>query len=213
MSRPRWPDSTNPASQIPGTIHVESFLVRRALVGREPTGLHAVFKILWDKTKGDPDAVRGRIVTRTILSPSDKELAAFLRKERSDSRVVLKYILAEYESAVIKANKFDPPPYTVATIEHVLPKNLAPDWARVFDATQHDKLVGLLGNLVPLSEAQNKSLQDQRWTEKSKRFAGSNFKSTQAVAKIKKWTPAVIEERTETLIAWIIAMWPELSTI
>ena len=192
---------------------VESFLVRRSLVGREPTGLHAVFKVLWDKTKGAPEEVRTRIVTRTILSPSDAELEVFLRTKRSDSRVILRFILAEYERAVIKANKYDPPPHTVATVEHVLPKNLAPAWARLFTSIQHDKLVGLLGNLVPLSETQNKSLQDQSWSQKRKRFAGSNFKSTQAVAKLRTWTPTQIEQRTHQLISWIVDTWPELSTI
>ena len=33
---------------------VESFLVRRAFSGREPTGLHAVFKGLWRKNGGNP---------------------------------------------------------------------------------------------------------------------------------------------------------------
>lgn len=190
---------------------VESFLVRRALVGREPTGLHAVFKVLWERTKGDPNELRKRIITRTILTPNDAELTAFLKKERSDSRVILGYILSEYERHVVRTNKYDPPPPTVATVEHVLPRNLAPDWAKVFSGPQHEKLVGLLGNLVPLSETQNKSLQDESWPEKRKRFAGSNFKTAQALAKLDRWTPEAIRRRTSELVTWIIATWPSLT--
>jgi len=192
---------------------VESFLVRRALVGREPTGLHAVFKTLWDKTKGVPDEVRKSIVTRTILSPGDEELRAFLKKERSDSRVILNFVLAEYERAIIKANKYDPPPHTVATIEHVLPQNLTEEWAKTFTQNEHEKFVGLLGNLVPLSETQNKSVKDQPWEQKSKRFIGSNFKTTQEIAPSANWSAAQINKRTDKLISWMTETWPELSAI
>jgi hypothetical protein len=73
--------------------------------------------------------------------------------------------------------------------------------------------VGLLGNLVPLSENQNKSLQDQAWTEKRKRFRGSNFKTTQALAKSAAWLPDEVDHRTSQMIAWIQQRWPELSSI
>lgn len=192
---------------------VEAFLVRRALVGREPTGLHAVFKVLWEKTKGAPKQVIGKIVTRTILSPSNAELTAFLTKEKSDSRAILRYILEEYERDLIKANKYDPPPETVVTIEHVLPRHLSSSWAKWYSPAEHARCVGLLGNLVSLSEKQNKSLQDQAWTEKRKRFRGSNFKSTQVLASDKTWTASDVDSRTRDMISWIVTRWPDLSTI
>ena len=71
---------------------VESFLVRRALIGMEPTGLHAVFKVLWEKTKGNPANVVQKIVTRTIQSPSDAQLMNVLSGEASDSRVILRFV-------------------------------------------------------------------------------------------------------------------------
>jgi hypothetical protein len=137
----------------------------------------------------------------------------FLSKERSDSRVILDYIMEEYERAVTKANKYDPPPHTVATVEDVLPQNLTPEWAKLFSPDEHERCVGLLGNLVPLSETQNKSVKDQPWPEKRRRFKGSNFKTTQEIAKLRTWSAAEIKKRTRTLIAWIIETWPELSAI
>lgn len=192
---------------------VESFLVRRALVGREPTGLHAVFKVLWERTKGEPAEVLKRIVTRTILSPSDSEIAAFLLKEKSDSRAILKFLFEEYERDLIKANKYDPPTEIAATIEHVLPKNLSAPWASWVSTAEHQQCVGLLGNLAPLSDKQNKSLQDQSWTEKSSRFLGSNFKMTQKLASVRRWDAAEIRSRTSSMTAWLCNRWPELSKI
>lgn len=192
---------------------VEAFLVRRALVGREPTGLHAVFKTLWERTKGDPKQVLDKIVTRTIRSPTDLELTSFLKKERSDTRVMLRYVLEERERWFVKANRFDPPPATAATLEHILPKHLTTEWSRQFTTQEHESCVGLLGNLAPLSEKQNKSLQDQPWSEKRKRIAGSNFKSTQALSKQTSWTPSAIRKRTDEITAWITTEWKELSSI
>jgi hypothetical protein len=192
---------------------VESFLVRRALLGREPTGLHAVFKVLWERTKGAPQEVLKRIVTRTILSPSDGEIWAFLTKERSDSRAILKFVLEEFERDYINANKYDPPPETIMTVEHVLPKNLSAPWAKLFTPAEHERCVGLLGNLAALSETQNKSLQDQSWADKKKRFSGSNFKTTQQLSQSREWRGKDIDQRTREIITWLIKRWPELASI
>ena len=53
---------------------VESFLVRRAFSGREPTGLHAVFKGLWRKNGGNPASLVSDLQTRTIDFPDDAQL-------------------------------------------------------------------------------------------------------------------------------------------
>jgi hypothetical protein len=191
---------------------VESFLVRRALLGIEPTGLHAVFKSLWEKTRGKPLAVLEKVVTRTIQCPSDMELRKALMSEPVDTRVILKYVLEEYERDFVKANKFDPIPAVALTIEHILPQNLTKLWKRQFSTQEHRKLNGMLGNLTPLSEGQNKSLRDQVWSEKRKRFKGSNFKSTQDLANKLDWTPKVIRARTRVLADWVIDTWPSLAS-
>jgi len=191
---------------------VESFLVRRALLGLEPTGLHAVFKSLWAKTEGQPSEVLKNIVTATIKCPSNKALQEVLTTKPSDSRVIVKYVLSQYERSFSKKRKFDQLSATAITIEHVLPQNLAAAWTNEFNQKAHAECVGLLGNLVALSEAQNKSLQDQPWKEKKKRFRGSNFKSTQALAKKAAWTPQVIRLRTRELADWIAKEWPDLGT-
>jgi len=192
---------------------VESFLVRRALIGREPTGLHAVFKSLWDRTKGGPKDVLSKIVTRTIQTPDDSDLREVLGNARSDTRVILKFVLEELERAYVKANKYDPPPEIAGTIEHIMPQHLTVEWQRTVSPKDHEELVGLLGNLAPLSESQNKGLRDQPWEEKRKRFKGSNFKITQALAKEPVWDAQKIRTRTQEMVDWIVSEWPELDSI
>ena len=58
---------------------IESFLVRRAVCGIEPTGLHAVFKKLWKSAGGDPTKVRSYIVSRTIIFPDDAAFEVAIR--------------------------------------------------------------------------------------------------------------------------------------
>lgn len=191
---------------------IESFLVRRSLVGLEPTGLHTVFKSLWEKTKGDPSKVLGRIVTRTIQCPDNDTLLEVLTQLPSDTRKVRYYVLEEYERWFIKANKYDPLTDRAATLEHVLPQNLTETWGKVFSTEEHARSVGLLGNLVPLSEKQNKSVKDAPWGTKRERYRGSNWKTTQKVARGKTWTPKRIDNRTEELAKWIVKRWPAISS-
>jgi len=54
-------------------------------VGREPTGLHTVFKGLWQATEGEPKRVQEQIQTSTIKTPPDDELRREL-KHGSNSR-------------------------------------------------------------------------------------------------------------------------------
>lgn len=190
---------------------VESFLVRRSLKGLEPTGLHAVFKTLWDKTKGDIDVVLEKIVTRTIQVPEDGDLRSALSNQPVDTRVMLRYILQEYERDFTKKHKYDLTPI-VATIEHIVPQHLSAEWSKMFSISEHKRLVGLIGNLAALSATQNKSLQDQPWTEKRKRFKGSDFKTTQILARENQWNPEAILDRTRNLTKWIISRWPPLES-
>lgn len=189
---------------------LESFLVRRSLLGIEPTGLHAVFKGLWEKSGGEPSKVLEKIETRTIRCPNDNEVRKALTKHASDTRGILPFVLSEYERYYNQEHGFDPAPPTIQTIEHILPRNRSEDWKGEFSVREHATYAGLLGNLVPLSEMQNKSVQDQGWGEKRQRFLGSNFKSTRALGEHRSWTKSSIAERSRNLTAWIIARWPSL---
>lgn len=186
---------------------VESFLVRRAIAGVEPTGLHAVFKGLWQNAGADPDMIRAKIITRTIKVPSAEELEKKLREEPVDTRVILPNILSELERDLRKKRRYDPITDAVATIEHVMLKKRGAAWA-VAAAKDYDALVGLIGNLVPLSEMQNKSAKDEPWSLKRKRFIGSNFFMAQKVGKSVKWDPAAIRFRTNEISAWVQKRWP-----
>lgn len=199
-----------PASHCVKSLKIiESFLVRRALMGWEPTGLHAVFKTLWNKTHGEPNKVRKRIFTRTIKCPKDLELKMSLFDEAVDTRVILPYVFQEWEADLINIKDYDPIPEGNMTIEHILPQNLSKPWRKIFSKEVHRKLVGTIGNLAPLSGHQNKSIQDKSWATKKTRFKGSNWKTTQKLSKISEWSPSIIEKRNKEMAVWVNSRWPD----
>ena len=189
---------------------VESFIVRRALVGREATGLHAVFRPLWGATLGKPGLVRAKLRTDGIRCPSDIELRAFLAMEAVDGRQIMRYVLTQREREIAAKSGFDPPA-AIETIEHVLPRNLNEEWQKHFSEADHRRCVGLIGNLLPLSERQNKSIQDQGWKAKRLRFKGSAFASARSAAKQATWTAKVIDGATNDMAAWVIKRWRAIS--
>ena len=76
---------------------VESFLVRRAFSGREPTGLHAVFKSLWGKNGGNPATLVSDLQTRTIDFPDDAQLRRDIISKPFYGRRLDGYVLSELE--------------------------------------------------------------------------------------------------------------------
>lgn len=190
---------------------VESMLVRRALMGWEPTGLHAIFKSLWNETGGDPAKVAARIQTGTIKSPTDKELMRQLQEFPSDRRKILPYVLKQYERMLRSKEGIEEVlPIGSGWIEHVLPQALAGDWCKTFTESQHKGHVGLLGNLSLMTGKQNQKLQNQPFEQKRERFRTSDWLITRNLASTKTWDSKNIRNRTRHLMDWILRRWPAL---
>src|ERR1051325_6412178 len=101
---------------------VESMLVRRALFGWEPTGLHAIFKDLWNQTRGDRKKVASRVQTSTIKTPTDVDLIKELQTSHVDRRKILPYVLKQLERERRDEEGTEEAfPTGRITIEHVAP--------------------------------------------------------------------------------------------
>lgn len=191
---------------------VESFLVRRAICGYEPTGLHAIFKVLWNRTKGDPRKVAKHITSQTVECPDDAEVGGTLLHQDSYTRKILPFILRERELALGKAGGFDLSDKKI-TVEHVMPQTLSAPWAKWFDKAEHGALLGTIGNLVPLTGKQNPAVGNQGWEQKRKRYEGSAFHFTKAAADVKKWDAKAIRKRSAAWTKWFTRRWPALADI
>ncbi|MGY2236394.1 DUF262 domain-containing protein [Pseudomonas gingeri] len=188
---------------------VEAFLVRRAVVGLEPTGLHSVFKGLWGKVGADPKKLKEKIVTGTTRCPSDQQIRDALKNGDMYSRKITKYLLIQSELHYNKENGYDNATDDF-TVEHVLPQSLNAKWAVSFTKEEHKALLHTIGNLVPLTEGQNGRIKDQDWASKKTHIRGSNWKITQRVALARNWDKAQIQRRAKQFSDWALQEWPDV---
>ncbi|HGY9638207.1 TPA: DUF262 domain-containing protein [Pseudomonas putida] len=188
---------------------VESFLVRRAIVGLEPTGLHAVFKGLWGKAGANPKALKEKIVTGTIRCPNDQLVREALSNGDMYSRKITKYLLVQRELHFNSENGYDNATDDF-TVEHVLPQSLTADWLDWFSKEEHKALLHTIGNLVPLTKGQNGRIKDLDWAKKKVVIKGSNWKITQDAASAKTWNKGQIQRRAKQFADWAIEQWPDI---
>lgn len=189
---------------------LESFLVRRALAGFEPSGLHAVFKNLWAETAGDPVKFIEVIDNNpTVHFPNDAQFARDIKEESLYGRRLAPYVLAEYERALRGG---DPIPEGIEpTIDHVMPQELTAAWEGVVSVDDHKVLKHTWANLVPLSLPANAEKGQKPWSEVKLYFQTETiFKTTKRLAQqYEHWDASTIRERAESLSIWALNRWPK----
>jgi hypothetical protein len=187
---------------------VESFLVRRAIVGHEPTGLHAVFKRLWADLKGDVTAdsvTRAVFDHKTVAWPEDAEVRDAIVTRPLYGSTITPFLLLEYD-----ASQGGDPHDHVETIEHVLPQTAGTDWKQTYGESFVGGDTNALPNLVPCTGRMNSSLGNQSYSLKRARFAkDSKFKSTREFsAAHEDWNRERFLKRADELAIWAMKRFP-----
>lgn len=183
---------------------IESFLVRRAICGHEPTGLHAVFKRLWVDCEGQPTAekvTKGIRAHRTVVWPTDADVInAVVGRPLYGSSITF-HVLAELNRH-IGGDQPGTPPW----IEHVLPDSPSSEWFAVFTTDEHQSMKDLLANLLPLSQEMNQTLGNGPYVQKRQIYRDdSGFKSARKFAEdYSAWTPQHLRDRSEALASWVV---------
>ena len=186
---------------------VESFLVRRAICGHEPTGLHAVFKKLWVDCEGHPsgESVLEKLhEPRTVSWPNDDEVRLAITSRPLYGASITNYLLSQYDSSLGGDT-----PESPGEIEHVLPQTPSDEWKTSFTQDECDKLRDLLSNLVLLTPPMNKELSNDPYHLKRPRYlSDSIFKSARELARLhESWNPQAIAERATQMATWAISRW------
>jgi hypothetical protein len=187
---------------------IECFLVRRAFLGLEPTGLHAVFKSLWKKAGGDPGSVPDNLETNTIEFPNDERFKERIIEGDLYHRKLRNYVLLEYERSFEKGDPL--PEASDISADHVMPQSRQGDWKKTISEDDYNELLHTWANLVPMSGKANSEKGTASWAESQEMYKkGSNFKSTKDVAlNNEKWTAIEIRARAEVLSEWALQRWP-----
>jgi hypothetical protein len=105
--------------------------------------------------------------------------------------------------------------HSILTIEHVLPQtvDLGSDWATNWpDADERSAWVHRIANLVPLNQRRNSTARNFDFDrKKTAYFSGpkqvSSYVLTTQVLNEANWTPDILEERQEALMAVLVENW------
>ncbi|MGW9684303.1 DUF262 domain-containing protein [Flagellimonas sp. 2504JD1-5] len=186
---------------------LESFLVRRALCGIEPTGLLVLFRTAWNVMKGIPtkENLESTIKRRnTIEWPDDQRFETSILTRNIYSSSICKYALLEYEASLgsdIPENDF--------WIEHVMPQSLTKEWKEVITPEDHQNVLHTWGNLVPLTKEMNKGVSRSVFDKKKVQFEKhSVFATARSIAKeFDEWNKEVIMERSKKISKWALKRW------
>lgn len=187
---------------------IESFLVRRAICGIEPTGLHSVFRRLWVDVGSSLSSasVATRIRERvTVTWPSDEFVRKSVQERALYGTSIAPYVIRQYDESL-----GGDVPSNIPWVEHVLPQNPVDAWSKKFGKDEMKSLTNLWANLIPLSSTMNIELRNDVYERKRPSYkADAMFKSARQFAeKFEDWTPALLTQRSRELADWAITRWP-----
>lgn len=187
---------------------IESFLVRRALCGIEPTGLLVMFRTLWNTIKHNPTKQElFNVINKrsTIEWPDNEKLINSIQSRSIYSGHIAKYVILQYE----KSLNADFPEIADPWIEHILPQKLNQDWAKIFTKEEHEKYVHTWGNLIPLSSQMNQSLSQNIYDVKKSTISKDSMYATgrRLAEDYVIWNEESIKQRNKILADWAILRW------
>lgn len=191
---------------------IDSFIIRRPWAGIGNTGIHTIFKRLWNPDDVDDRSLAKRLEVRTVQFPNDTDFRKAILESRIYGSARCRYILAEYERHFDRGDPSEPKPDEI-TVDHLMPREARlSDWPGV-TAEGHERVVDTLANLVPLSARANSEKSNRSWAATRKMMteeSGTVFKSTRAVFdEYDHWDLDTIRERAEHLADWALQRWPK----
>ena len=197
---------------------VESFFVRRLLVGRATNNLNRI--LLSIVTEMDPnlpvdEAVRAELSTGRKYYATDDELRAtllsvpfYLNGRPRQRALVLEWIEESFGSK-------EPVDPAGLTIEHVLPQTPTASWNAAITADLgpdesieevYEALVHTLGNLT--LTGYNAELSNADFAMKRQRLAASGIALNKEIAEFDQWGRPEVHQRAASLAERVAAIWP-----
>lgn len=201
-----------------GMLYMESFFVRRLLIGRATANLNRILLAVVTEMDADlpiDEAVRAYLSAGRKHYATDADLRAavltipFYFNGRGNQRaLVLRWLEQSY------GNKEPVDPSTL-TVEHVLPQTLTSKWreslaedlepGETFDQL-HESLLHTLGNLT--LTGYNSELSNDSFEVKRGRLANSGLSMNQEIAAQARWGRPQIHARAAALADKVAQIWP-----
>ncbi len=201
---------------------IESYLVRRIVVGLQPGKTKGIFvKVLKNvdfKLDSFVQDVKNILLQEEKLTryPANEEFKTGLKIAPLylNSNIGTKYILYRLENYFNEKSKTKTVDYDSLTIEHILPQtqyiDLNPCWTMNFDFTAFEKLLHVIGNLTLITQEKNSQLGNKCFELKQPIYESDTVRLTMELSddtKYDDWTVQTIEERSEDLIKKALEVW------
>lgn len=193
---------------------IDSFIVRRTLVGLSTTGIHTEFKDLWRRAGADLNLLMDRLEARTIQFPDDAAFVTAIAEQPIYASARCKYLLTEYERGIEGGDTSEWQPRDI-TVDHLMPQSAKKDgWGGV-SKSDAERLADTWANLVPLTQKANSEKSNRSWDDTRRMMIddpgyGSVFKSTNEVFhEFEEWNAQTIELRANSLGNWALKRWPK----
>jgi len=196
---------------------IESFLVRRQLVGVPTNQLNRLFADAVRQLAPDlpvDDALRELLSRERRYWPTDEQIRVAVRNRnfyfagRAPQRMLIMERLEQSfhhkEPVDLKAAR--------PTLEHVMPQTLSGEWRQHLvdhgddPAVIHAQLLHTLGNLT--LSAYNTELSNSVFERKQQMYSASHFELNRALADTPNWTSTEIFARADDLAHRVIQIWP-----
>lgn len=208
--------------QVLGTL--ENYIVRRYLTSEPTNYLNKMFPSLWRELSPTKvvESLRKVIVTKNY--PTDNTIRRELLHARlygKGSQVREKIVLVLESINRYMHVKNHAGGYTVldnsATIEHIMPQSLSPEWkSHLGDnwAQIYNEYLDTIGNLTLVTQEWNSELSNSPFENKKDRLSEHALKlnSDYFSKPLTKWDEEGLLNRSSFLIDHILEIWPELGT-
>ncbi|MGL6341152.1 MAG: HNH endonuclease family protein [Waterburya sp.] len=197
-------------------IYLESYFVRRWLVGISTKSLGKVFDNLYKEVKEEnsDNLVEGlcRVLSnydKTKIWPKNDDfresiITKAVYKKNDTARV--KLILESLEQS---SNKKEQIKTGDLTIDHIMPQTLTSEWKKILGSDHNNikkKWLHTFGNLT--LTGYNSELSNKTFNEKKKLYQESNVYLNKYFQKIDNWNEESIKQRAEALANMAIKLWP-----
>ncbi|MCX4391278.1 DUF262 domain-containing protein [Micromonospora peucetia] len=199
-------------------LYVESFFVRRLLIGRSTMNINRILlSVVTEMSKDLPvdEAVRAYLSTGRKHYATDAAVRAAVRSipfylhGRAPQRsLVLRWLEESYGSK-------EPVLLEKATIEHVLPQTLTDEWRQMLAADlgpdenldeMHEALLHTLGNLT--LTGYNPELGNKPFAAKRAKLEKSGIRLSRQIADQRQWGRPEILARADAMADRVIKEWP-----
>ncbi len=191
---------------------IESFIVRRAICNVPTNQLKKIFLALTKEVTGSGTAAA---IARNLVGgqagrrwPKDIEFReAWAKYSLYANLERCRVVLEALEKA---AGHKEPASLGQATVEHVMPQTLTPEWEQELGigAAQsvHEQLIDTVGNLT--FSAYNSELSNLPFSKKKDHYRKSNYMLNKYFESVATWDKTAILLRAEKLADIAVRIWP-----